>query len=277
MRSKGPAPDQRRWCRIHTRNAPHCLRSPHPRNPSPAAVSCVHGRDRRDSCRPLLGQFDGGTAAPHRGRSGRVRGVAESVGAEIAVVHLIRHANGPEPVDAFLTSYERHAAGCDHDLVLLCKGFPDDESLARVRVRARSLVTHELSVSDDGLDLAAYLAAARVLPHRRLCFVNSYATIAAHGWLALLCRALALPGTGVAGATGSWESHRSVALAVLRLPNGYRGTLGDRRRNDPTSNISAAEHRLERLVVRGRAALDLPSWILYYPGFPAPHIRTNGS
>ena len=28
--------------------------------------------------------------------------------------------------------------------------------------------------------------------------------------------------------------------------------------------------------MRGRAALDLPSWILYYPGFPAPHIRTNG-
>lgn len=192
-----------------------------------------------------------------------------------AVVHLVRHANGPEPVDRFLSSYERHDAGCDHDLVLLCKGFPDREALAPVRRRARDHAPHEVVVPDEGLDLTAYFAAARELPHDRLCFVNSYSEILAEGWLPMLWAALAEEGTGAAAATGSWASRRSFALSLVRLPNGYRGTLGDRRRMNPAlrSVSTAPKVGLARRLVR--AASVLPGEISAYPGFPAPHLRTN--
>lgn len=194
----------------------------------------------------------------------------------LAVVHLVRETNGLEPLEAFLDSYERHEAGAEHDLVLLCKGFaPHTASLEAVRRRGRALRAHEILVSDDGLDLTAYLAAARTLPHRRLCFVNSYATILAPRWLALLSRALDTPGAGVAGATGSWGSHRSFALSLLRLPNGYRGTLGDRRAMAPAVRSVGTAPRLGRARRLAKAALDLPREIAGYPGFPAPHVRTN--
>jgi hypothetical protein len=141
---------------------------------------------------------------------------------------------------------------------------------------------HELAVPDDGRDLTAYLAAARQLTHGRVCFVNSHSTIRAPGWLGLLCRALDTPGCGLAGATGSWASHRSIALWGLRLPNGYRDSLADRGAmalamrsvaapgGQPQSEIESPP-RLRRV----RAALDVPREIFGYAGFPAPHVRTN--
>lgn len=201
--------------------------------------------------------------------------VADPVSADIAIVHLVRHANGPQPLEEFLSSYERHDGGCEHDLVLLCKGFPDTEALAPVRRRACALHAHELTVSDTGLDVTAYLAAAERLPHRRLCFVNSYATILAAHWLARLSDALDLPGTGLAGATGSWGSHRSFALSLLRLPNGYRGSLGDRRAMAPAFRSVGTAPQINRLRRLAKAATDLPREIVGYSGFPAPHVRTN--
>lgn len=192
-----------------------------------------------------------------------------------AVVHLVRHANGPGAPEEFLASYERHDSGTAHDLVLLCKGFHDPASLAPLRRRARHLRAHELIVADDGLDVTAYLAAARALPHRRLCFLNSYAEILAPSWLALLSAALDVPRAGVAGATGSWGSHRSFALSLLRLPNGYRGALGDRRAMGPAFRSVGTAPQLDRRRRFVKAALDLPREIAGYPGFPAPHVRTN--
>jgi hypothetical protein len=197
------------------------------------------------------------------------------VSSRAAVVHLVRHANGPEPLDAFLSSYERHDAGCDHDLVLLCKGFPDRDALAPVRRRARDHAPHEVVIPDTGLDLTAYFAAARELPHDRLCFVNSYSEVLAPRWLDMLCGALDQARVGAAAASGSWASRRSFAFSLLRLPNGYRGTLGDRRRMTPAlrSVSTAPKVTLARRLVR--AALALPGEITAYPGFPAPHLRTN--
>lgn len=193
----------------------------------------------------------------------------------LAVVHLVRYANGPEPLDEFLSSYERHDAGCDHELVLVCKGFADREALAPVRRRAGGLAQHEVVLSDTGFDITAYLAAARQLPHDILCFVNSYSEILAPRWLHSLCAALDEQRAGVAAATGSWASRRSFTLSLLRLPNGYRGTLGDRGRMTAglRSVSTAPKVGRARQVVRGLRSVrgDLAT----YPPFPAPHVRTN--
>jgi hypothetical protein len=192
-----------------------------------------------------------------------------------AVVHLVRRANGLEPFERFVASYARHEAEHDHELVLLCKGFDSPAQLAPYRRRVHGLVAHELQVDDQGRDVAAYMVAARQLPHQRLCFLNSFATIIAPGWLGRLADALDRPGTGVAGATGSWGSHRSFALSLLRLPNGYGDALGDRRALAPAFHSVGTAPQLGRLPRLAKAARDLPHEIAGYSGFPAPHLRTN--
>lgn len=193
--------------------------------------------------------------------------------ARTAVVHLVWGPAGQETFERFLGSYERHAAGAEHDLVLLFNGVED---VAPYRARAAAHAAHEIVLPVRMLDLPAYLAAARALPHERLCFMNSYSEILAPNWLRMLCAPLDAPRAGAAAATGSWASHRSFALSLLRLPNGYRGTLGDRRVMNPAlrSVSTAPKVRLTRRIVR--AAKGLPGEIVGFPGFPAAHLRTNG-
>lgn len=193
----------------------------------------------------------------------------------MAVVHLVREANGFETFASFLDSYARHAAGAEHDLVLLFKGFASRHSLAPYRRRAAGLAAGDLEVADDGLDLTAYLAAAGRLDQSSICFLNSFARIETPGWLGLLSDALDDPRTGLVGATGSWGSHRSFALSLLGLPNGYRGALGDRRSTGPALRSVAPAPATGRWRRALRAMVDLPREIVGFPGFPAPHVRTN--
>lgn len=192
-----------------------------------------------------------------------------------AVVHLVRHVNGFDPFEGFLSSHERHKAGHKHELILLFKGFDSEQQLMPYRRRAERFGPKVLTVPDSGLDLTAYLAAARQLPHRRLCFLNSFARILAPGWLQLLSSALDRPAAGVAGATGSWGSHRSFALCLLRLPNGYRGVLGDPAEVGPALRSVSPARELGLAQRMLRAAQDIPRVVAGHPGFPAPHVRTN--
>lgn len=57
-----------------------------------------------------------------------------------------------------------------------------------------------------GLDIAAYLAVVAESVSEFLCFVNSHATSATDDWLAKLYDAASLPGVGLVGAMGSFET-----------------------------------------------------------------------
>lgn len=165
-------------------------------------------------------------------------------GQRLAVVHLVRERNGEAPFAAFLDSYRTHAAGADHDLVLLLKGFSSERARTRYLVLADDVPHATLMVDDLGYDLGSYVEAARRLSHERLCFVNSYSRILCDGWLGHLDAALTLPGAALVGATGSWESHsdwrRGSCLNWPRLLIGIRAARRD------------------------------------FPGFPNPHLRSNG-
>ena len=56
--------------------------------------------------------------------------------ARTAVVHLVRHASGPEPFKRFLASCRRFEPGIDCEPVLLFKGFPDPRDAAPYLDRA---------------------------------------------------------------------------------------------------------------------------------------------
>lgn len=196
--------------------------------------------------------------------------------ASTAVVHLVRHANGIEPFEAFMSSLEQHEPGSDHDLVLLFKGFPDRATTLPYLERAVEHRPRRVDVPDTGLDLTAYVAAGEALrSHERLCFLNSFSEVQGDGWLAHLERALSRDRVGMAGATGSWGSPLSYGLFQIGLPTPYRSVFPDR------ATPRDALHELAGATSRG----DLPNWIhnlvlttLRAPRkvrFPNVHLRTN--
>jgi hypothetical protein len=201
----------------------------------------------------------------------------------LALVHLVRKANGPEALRAFAESYRAVPAGAEHDLIFLLKGF-DGERDAREHVaQAGAVADAELLVPDEGFDLGAYFAAADRLDHERLCFINSFTTARVPGWLGVLDGAASVPGVGLVGTTGSWASHWSLIRYDLVLPGEYTRIF--------ESRTAAAEQivraaRAQGTPVDGRATNPLwrwfgalyraPAFIRGYDSFPAHHVRTNG-
>lgn len=194
------------------------------------------------------------------------------------VVHLVRAANGPEPLRAFAASLCRHPPGVDCELVLALKGFASAEA-AKPYIEEMSFLEPRLLFFDDaGLDLGVYFAAAKTLRADRYCFLNSYSAPLADGWLAKLDGALAQPSAGLVGATGSWASTRSWTAYSLGLPSAYRGHLPPQRdvRRELLGMIpeqAARGRRTKWEALRARAtSLRL---LVEQERFPAHHLRTN--
>ncbi|USG60346.1 hypothetical protein NBZ79_14335 [Sneathiella marina] len=128
-------------------------------------------------------------------------------GPSIAVVHLIRKANGIEPFAQFLVSYRRHADPTDHDLVLIFKDFKADEDAPFLSLLGDVAYKRYDFAGDGGLDIGPYVAVANDLKYDYFCFLNSFSQIEGDNWLTFLFNALTTaPQAGIVGATGSWES-----------------------------------------------------------------------
>src|SRR5258708_20407386 len=145
----------------------------------------------------------------------------------MAVVHLGWGPLGPAPLQRFLDSYRRHPPGVEHELVLLLNGTDADGRDALEQVSAGT-PHRTVALERPGQDLDAYVQAATLLGHDRLCFLNSYSEVLADDWLAKLSTALDQRDIGIAGATGSWTSAFSTLLDALRLPNPYPNRLPPR-------------------------------------------------
>jgi len=130
----------------------------------------------------------------------------------IAVVHLVRKRNGLAPLQGFLESYRRHAAGVPHELIVLYKGFGKD--VPTDHAQALAGISHQrMFLPDRGFDLHPYFAALARFDHEFFCCLNSFSRILCADWLAKLHAPLASRSAGLVGATGSCES-----LAALPAP-----------------------------------------------------------
>ena len=125
----------------------------------------------------------------------------------VAVVHLVRAANGPEPLERFLEAYEAHDREEDvgplvfvHWLIFACKGFPTD------RAALERIGGHDaLYFPDVGYDIGTYRRCAERAKHDVLVFVNSFSRPLVDDWLGIMVRALDDQDIGLVGCTGSWE------------------------------------------------------------------------
>ena len=193
---------------------------------------------------------------------------------DLALVHLVRHANGFAPFEAFMASYETHGPGREHDLVLLFKGFPDAAATEPFLERAACSRPAALHVDDEGVDLTAYLRAAARLDQRYVGFVNSFSEILVDDWLELLSAPVAA-GAGAAGATGSWGGGLSYKLYQAGLPGGYADVFPDARAvRLAMHEIGGARYRGDVVHWIGNAAYTIRDLRLLSL-FPAVHLRTN--
>lgn len=194
---------------------------------------------------------------------------------DVAVVHLVRKANGVSPFERFVASYRVCPAGLAHELVILFKGFRQSAPVPQYESLLDGIAHERLFLPDRGYDLQPYFTAVRLYHRRHFCFLNSFSTILVPGWLEKLYRALRLPGVGIVGATGSYQSfarthdERVVALRgrppLSRLREQASHVVGDRRPAVMTQRAGA--------WLLGAVGLWKPS--RYFPPFPNYHIRTN--
>lgn len=178
---------------------------------------------------------------------------------QLVLAHLVRAANGPAPFAAFARSYRELPAGVGHELLLICKGFDRDDAVASLVNAFDDVPTRTYRVADDGVDLTAYAAAARVHPAEYFCFVNSFSVLLDAGWLGKLYAHASRPDVGVVGATGSWESAATAA----------RGPA------EPVPRTLHPRRLAAWLWYRGRGAYRAATRARRYAPFPNPHVRTN--
>ncbi|MDR3392578.1 MAG: hypothetical protein P4L77_12680 [Sulfuriferula sp.] len=188
---------------------------------------------------------------------------------KICVVHLVRAQNGIEPFSNFIESYLKNPSGIEHDLLIVFKGFSLSSAKEAYLKLLAPLRFSTLEVTDAGFDITAYFAAFECYADKYcyFCFLNSFSVIQDSEWLSKLYNQISQPGVGLVGATGSWQSHRSLHWAWLPI----------------SMIIAAAQHyRLykgkpihTRLVLGAVGSCQHGSFFWDYDPFPNYHLRTN--
>jgi hypothetical protein len=173
--------------------------------------------------------------------------------AELSLVYLARLASGIPAFQAFVESYRRHAAGIDHDLVVVYKGFPAPNDDWRRQLDG--LTYDEIHLPDRGFDVGSYIAASRQLSSRFVCFLNSFSEVLEADWLRKLFDHAKRPGVGAVGASGSWESLY---------------TDSDIERPAPEPGPA-----FYRWVRKARTERALSRYKRNFPPAPNPHLRSN--
>lgn len=156
---------------------------------------------------------------------------SEMANPSVAVVHLIRGGNPVRFLDRFLESYDSNTAGVAHELVFLLKGISGAALIqTREELQRRYGQPLFIEIDDTGFDIGAYKHAAERIDQEFVVYLNSHSKIEADDWLAKLIRPFATHGgTGVVGATASWEQ----LDASTPFPNVHVRTNGFAiRRND---------------------------------------------
>jgi len=186
---------------------------------------------------------------------------------DLCVVHLVRKKNGMKPFKRFVESYLSHAAGRDHDLLLVFKGFSADENIEMYTGLLANVRYNKMYVPDVGFDIRAYMKSAAVTDYAYgyYCFLNSFSNILCDNWLLKLYSIVSQENVGLAGATGSYESPYT---HILNKP-GIRKVV-------PVGNfwikVPALIVKLHDLTVK---KLEQFKYKAYFDEFPNYHIRTN--
>jgi hypothetical protein len=205
------------------------------------------------------------------------------------LVHLVRERNGLPWFRAFAKALRAHPPGVAYELVLAMKGFSSRAQAAPYLDEVADLAPEPVFFTDRGFDLDMDFELAARLRRDRYCFINSHGRPLVDGWLAKLDAALARPGVGQVGASGSWASMHSWAMSMVGLPNAYRGLFPARQvLREQTmeiqheaaslgigSNLNSGRSTVSATRLRLRSVPRVPREFVEFEPFPARHLRSN--
>ena len=203
--------------------------------------------------------------------------MAQPEQASIAVLYLARGADPDwlRSVQRFVASYKRHAAGSEHRLYVIYKGFGSKSDLARAITLFAGLRAGAIHLPDSGFDIGAYFAATDRIEQDCLCLLNTHSELMGSRWLEKLALHLNRREVGLVGATGSFESLLPLDKRFPKFPNVhlrsngfmikralFREVLGDvvirekeeayRVESGPTSLTNAVFARGLKVMIVGR-------------------------
>ena len=196
------------------------------------------------------------------------------------VIYLYRHAEGDAPVRRFLDTYRAHPAGLAHDLHVIFKGFSDRAALDAARALFAGVPHNAIEFDDSGFDIGSYVAASGRVDNRRVLFLNTFSQILGDDWLKLFDNAMNVPGVGIAGATGSWQSNAAAyERAIRRLILAGRNRLPMMPPAEASFNVTLLrrpDDAKPRPLSRYFYAAFHYIYLLYeYGRHPNPHLRTT--
>lgn len=152
----------------------------------------------------------------------------------IGVAYLLRgrDAGWQEACQRFTQSYVRHAAGREHQLYVVTKGF-EIASDKRIAKQLLAVLPHvEVAVTDESYDIGAYRDWASGISEDVVCLLGTSSEILGDSWLLKLDVNLRSSGVGAVGATGSFESLGSQHMEFPPFPNPHLRTTGCLMRRD---------------------------------------------
>ena len=135
-------------------------------------------------------------------------GGQKSTGSSPAIAYLVRGVgmDWRQSAERFVRSYAACPAGIEHVTYVIYKGFESKTEKDEARRILAPIAHHELTTDDDTFDIGAYAAASMKITESDICFLNSHSELLGPEWLLKLSVNLSIPGMGLVGATGSFES-----------------------------------------------------------------------
>lgn len=177
----------------------------------------------------------------------------------IAIIYLVWLPYGIGLYKNFIHSYASVSAGQEHDLIFLFNGVNDESELHPYFEYAETVkIKYKYFSMENGQDIEAYFWVSEKLTHTYILFLNSFSIILYNNWLQYYVNALELPGVGLVGATGSWQSHYTNVFQEYKIPYEF---------NKPF----IYNFRKYKLFIKA-----FFYWRFLFSPFPNPHIRTTG-
>lgn len=178
----------------------------------------------------------------------------------IGVVHLVWLPYGIELYKNFINSYIKFSVGYEHELIFLFNGVNNENELhSYFKYAEISKIKYKYYCFKNGQDIQAYLwVSGKIAEYTHLLFLNSFSKILHNDWLQYYVNAIELPGVGLVGATGSWQSHYSNVFKEHKIGYEFKKTL-------------LYNFRKYKLFLKA-----FFYWRFLFAPFPSPHIRTTG-
>lgn len=229
----------------------------------------------------------------------------------VSVFYLARKAEGIEALRIFANSYRRHPAGAPHNLVVIYKGFTGQEDIEPAQEIFADILHTTLMLDDVAYDLGSYAMAAYQTTSPLVFCLNTFSEILSPNWLGKILPHIQKPDVGIVGASCSYESTSS-SLTLLNKALYFQHLCPDNNNHavqkylgflwnfspGPTrwrNRVKDLLKKLKNVVLPPKALTDpgkvnweewLTSWhqtdkgaldyLLTFPCFPNPHVRSNG-